>query len=326
MKLQVRPYTILLKNKQPRSGAFLSMTDSSGKSGWGEIAPLPKWSAETLEECLEQVSQLQDEIERIDWKLKTCLDELARLKLLPAVSFGLESALLALLDPLPEHAVPTSALLMGTPEEILAQAKLRYKEGYISAKLKVGNLSFEAAAELIHQLKEQFRLRIDVNRAWSTSDSLHFFSQFPLDAFDYVEEPFQNPQDLAQFSHPLAVDESFPHDLSLEQLELLPNLKALIYKPTLQGGLVNCIPLHQWATKRGISLVLSSSFESDLGLAHIASMAHRLSIATPTGIGTYHHLNDHICALKFCGPVVHIPERIIPAVLSGLGVRPFLCF
>ncbi len=121
----------------------------------------------------------------------------------------------------------------------------------------------------------------------------NFFSQFAVDAFDYVEEPFQNPNDLALFSHPLAVDESFPQDLSLRQLEVLPTLKALIYKPTIQGGIIGCLHLLDWNRKRGVELVLSSSFESDVGLGHIASMAHRLSLTSPIGIGTYHFLKEY---------------------------------
>lgn len=312
--LHLQSYKIPLVNGQMRSGVLISITDEKGNSGWGDIAPLPKWSKETLEDSLQQLHRKQREIIKIDWTAHTCLQELAKLKLLPAVSFGLESALLSILIPLSGYSVPTSALLMGSPKEILEQAKLRHSEGYTSAKLKVSPLNFEEAAHLIHQLKDKFRLRIDVNRAWSTSNSLQFFSQFPLDTFDYVEEPFQNPNDLAQFLHPLAVDESFPQDLSLEELELLPTLKALIYKPTMQGGMLGCLPLHEWTTKRGISLVLSSSFESDLGLAHIASIAHRLSLSAPIGIGTYHHLNGYLCAtpLRFSRSVAYIPAHLTP--------------
>lgn len=312
--LQTHPYTIPLTTGQARSGFLLSITDDKGNRGWGDVAPLPEWSTETLSDCLEQLNQSQNEIKRIAWTSEACLEELAHLKLLSSLSFGLESALFAVLDPLLDHYVPTSALLMGSLNEILIHAQLRYDEGYTSAKLKVSHLSFEDAANIIHQLKDKFRLRIDVNRAWSTPDSLRFFSQFPLSTFDYVEEPFQNPHDLAQFPHPLAVDESFPQDLSLEQLESLPTLKALIYKPTMQGGMLNCIPLHKWATERGISLVLSSSFESDLGLMHVASIAHRLSIVSPAGIGTYYYLKDHVCKppMRFSHSVVHIPAQITP--------------
>lgn len=312
--LSLYSYEIPLTNGQMRSGALIHITDEQGNSGWGDIAPLPKWSKETLEDALLSLNQRQHEIIKMDWTARYCLNELANLKLLPSASFGLESALLSLISPLPGVKVRASALLMGSPTEILEQARLRHLEGYTLAKLKVSNLNFEEAFCLINHLKDKFRLRIDVNRAWTTPDSLRFFSQFPLDTFDYVEEPFQNPHDLAQFLHPLAVDESFPDDLSLEQLESLPTLKALIYKPTIQGGMVGCIPLHEWAIKRGIALVLSSSFESDLGLVYVALIAHRLALSAPVGIGTYQFLNDNLCAvpLQFSCSIACVPASLAP--------------
>lgn len=317
MKIQthsLHTYEIPLTNGQLRNGALINITDEKGNSGWGDVAPLPKWSLETLEDSSRQLDQKRQEIMNVDWTSHNCLNEIEKLKLLPSAVFGLESALLSILSPIPEHVVPASALLMGTPQEIMQQAKLRHNEGFTSAKLKVSNLSFKEAAEIIHQLKDKFRLRIDVNRGWSTSASLRFFEQFPLDTFDYVEEPFQNSKDLALFPHPLAVDESFPQDLCLEQLESLPTLKALIYKPTIQGGMLGCIFLREWAAKRGIKLVLSSSFESDLGLAHIASIAYRLSLSAPVGIGTYYYLSNLIClsSLRFSGSFVHILGQLKP--------------
>lgn len=321
MKIQIislHPYAMPLTNGQLRKGILIDIKDDKGNRGWGDVAPLPKWSQETLDDSSKQLIQKQQEIMKVDWTTHNCLEEIKKLKLLPSALFGLESALLSMFSPIQEHVIPTSALFMGSPQEIMQQATLRHQEGYTSAKLKVCNLSFEEAAKIIHQLKDKFRLRIDVNRAWKTSESLRFFEQFPLDTFDYVEEPFQNPHDLALFPHPLAVDESFPQDLSLEQLESLPTLKALTYKPTIQGGMTGCMDLHEWTAKRGIKLVLSSSFESDLGLAHIASIAHRLSLSAPVGIGTYYYLNNPICvpALQFSHSFVHIPEQLRPKLES----------
>lgn len=273
-----------------REGIYLSIRDEKGRSSEGEVAPLPHWSQETLEQALEQLDRKQTDILAIDWKEGSWAEEISGLKLYPSVSFGLESAVLSLLLPLSPLRVAESALLMGTPKDILDQASARHREGYVSAKLKVGNLSFKDAKAVIDHLKDTFQLRIDVNRAWQTQESLHFFSQYPLDAFDYVEEPFRNPLDLALFSHPLAVDESFPKNISLEFLDTLPVLKALIYKPTIQGGLISCLSLYQWTQSRGISLVMSSSFESDLGLSHIAAMARRLSLTAPAGLGTRHFI------------------------------------
>lgn len=291
-----------------RSGALVGLTDEAGRESWGDIAPLPKWSKESLEESLSQLNVHKQSLLDHEWESDTYLKKLLTYSLYPSVFFGLESALLSLLTPLPEHKISVSALLMGTPDEIMEQAKQRKKEGFTSAKLKVSNLSFEEAARLIEELNDDFYLRIDVNRAWETADAMKFFSQFPKDTFDYVEEPFKDPIDLALFQHPLAIDESFP-GLTLEQLETLPTLKALICKPTIQGGLYGCLPLRKWAMRCGISLVLSSSFESDVGLAHVASMAYRLSLPSPVGIGTYHHMSKYFCldALKFSQGVLHVP-------------------
>lgn len=284
--LSLTPYQFALKNGTLREGVWICVQDG----GWGDIAPLPKWSQETLPEAVYGIESKRREILAVDWTVDTWMKELEGLELPPAASFGLESALLDLIDPLPRHAVAESALLMGSKDAILSQAHDRKREGFKSAKLKVGNLRQEEAEEVIYLLKNSFRLRIDVNRAWKTEDSLKFFERFAWDAFDYVEEPFQNPRDLALFPLPLAVDESFPRDLSLQDLERLPTLKALVYKPTLQGGMVKAIPLHAWTQKRGVDLVLSSSFESEIGLACIARMAKRLALTNPIGIGTYHHM------------------------------------
>jgi o-succinylbenzoate synthase len=303
-------YEIPQTNGRVRSGILVHLVDEEKKSGWGDIAPLPDWSSETIGDSLQELQKIRDIVIKINWTVSSYFEELKELHLLPSVLFGLESALISLLCPTPAHEVQTSALLMGSFEEILLQAKCREKEGYAFAKLKVSNLSFEEAKALIYALKDRFRLRIDVNSAWDTKDSLQFFAQFPLDTFDYVEEPFQNPYDLFQFPHPLAVDESFPY-FSLEDLERLPTLKALIYKPTIQGGMLHCLSLQQWALKRGIDLVLSSSFESDIGLAHIAAMARRLSLSAPIGIGTYHYLKKHLCSppLQFSHSFVSIPAQ-----------------
>ena len=122
MKIQsltLHPYKIPLTQGQPRQGVLVRIIDEKGQSGWGDVAPLPKWSQETLEEALDQLHKIMHDIINIDWTARHWFEHLKHLNLLPSVSFGLESALLSILLPLPEHTVPAGALLMGTPEEIL---------------------------------------------------------------------------------------------------------------------------------------------------------------------------------------------------------------
>lgn len=314
--ISLAPYSLPMRHGQERYGALLGLSDKNGKCGWGDIAPLPNLNQETLDEALVQVERKKKVLLSLEWTVHNCLKQLLQLHLYPSVTFAIESAMLALIAPLPSFSVPMSCLLMGSPDEILKQAESRSLEGYSTAKLKVSNLRFEEAALLINMLKDKFSLRVDVNRAWSKADALRFFDQFPLDTFDYVEEPMQNPEDLVHFPHPLAVDESFPDDLSLIQLEAFPTLKALIYKPTLQGGLLGVLSWHQWTSARGIQLVLSSSFESDLGLAHVAGVAYRLDqhSTAPVGLGTYHHLEGRLCEppLELALPMVTVSSQPSP--------------
>lgn len=293
-ELLLHPYAIPLVNGTLRSGLIVQIVNENEESGYGEIAPLPSWSRETLEEAKQQIELHKERILSLSWTKTSLANGLKNPSLFPSVSFGLESAFLSLLSPLSPFKMPISAFFLGTPEEVWTQAQQRHKEGYTSAKLKIGHLSFAEAKRLIMKLKDLFFLRIDVNRAWETENSLRFFSAFAKTDFDYVEEPFQNPGDLAYFSHPLAVDESFPSSLSLNRLTKLPTLKALIYKPTLQGGLIHAKGLDTWCKKQKVSLVLSSAFESDIGLSYIASIGKRLGLSSPLGIGTHVYLTKYL--------------------------------
>lgn len=270
-----------------RKGIWIQMVDELGKQGWGEVAPLPGWSLETLSSVIEQLEQIKQELIKRWWTKENCLAQILELKLFPSVAFGLESALLSLLDPLVDSALLSSALIMGSFEEMREQIKEREKEGFKVLKLKIGALSLEEAETLLSGLIGRFQLRVDVNRKWETETSLSFFSQFDQDSFEYVEEPFADPKDLIKFPLPLAVDESFPQDLSFEQLEKLSMLKALIYKPTLQGGMAHYLPVYEWASSSGVDVVVGSSFESRIGLAAAADLARRLRVQRAVGLGTY---------------------------------------
>jgi o-succinylbenzoate synthase len=313
MKIQeisVSSYRIPIRNGLIRSGLLVKLVDEKSNYGWGEIAPLPGFSQESLEEALQQVLNTKHQILLKEWNLSSCFKTLSNLLLYPSVTFGLESAVLSLLSPLSSFKVPVSAFFKGTREEVLEQAKIRKAEGFISAKVKIGHLPFQEALDLVYDLKDHFHLRIDVNRAWDIEQSLRFFSHFDCNSFDYVEEPFKNPKDLSLFPLPFAVDESFPENLSLEDLGKLYKLKALIYKPTIQGGMGGCLKLYEWASKKGVVIVLSSSFESDVGLANIASIAQRLALQASLGIGTYHYMEGYLGEepFHFFQGAAHIPK------------------
>lgn len=218
------------------------------KDGLGEIAPLPGWSREALSEALSETLSLLSDLPHAKAQLAS-------------VQFGISCALRPFsLAPL---RVPLCALHTPRP-------------GCSSLKLKLGSLSPESAIQLVRPYLGRYRLRLDVNRAWTLDQALQFASAFSPDDFDYLEEPVSSFSDLIQFSRlthfPIAVDESLQDSPFLE----VPTLKAAIVKPTLLGKIPPLPP--------SLPLILSSSYESSLGILQIARLS---SSPLPQGLDTF---------------------------------------
>ncbi len=60
---------------------------------------------------------------------------------------------------------------------------------------------------MINNLKKNFSLRIDVNRAWDDRTALNFFSEYTFDSFDYVKNP--SDPTTSSISSTSGVDECF---------------------------------------------------------------------------------------------------------------------
>jgi len=268
--MKLIPYKIPFKN-QFREGLIVHIKTQEGEEGFGEIAPLPNWSKETLNDAKKQALET----------LKTphSFEELQKLDLYPSVRFGLESALLDIEKPLDKlPPLPLCALLP------------RPAAGFKMAKLKVGHLRVKEAVEAARKIPKTLKLRIDVNRKWSLDDVKAFCNSFPHDFFDYIEEPLSNFDDYQKLTslHPIAFDETF-RERPLRDLLAIPNLKALVAKPTLQGGLTTYLPLMGEIQKKGIDFIISSSYESEVGIYALAKMAFRLrAIKKPLGLDTLH--------------------------------------
>lgn len=212
---------------EKREGLLIKIEDEKGQIAWGETAPLPGYSKESFNQAL---TQLQETKALLLGKEFTSLPSFLS-SLFPSVSFGLQSALSHLLDPVETKTFSLSGLLQGTSDQVLQKATLLKAQGFKSAKLKVKNLPLSEAIELAKELKKDFLLRIDANCAWSLQEGLDFLKHFGKEDFDYFEEPLKNPNDLKEFPSYFALDESLqPQDLG--HLMDLPLLKAFVLKPS----------------------------------------------------------------------------------------------
>ena len=250
---------------------------------WGEIAPLPGFSRESLDEA---------EAESL-----ACLEALARGRAiaprLPSVSFGFDCALRRWP---PAVATPPEPcpLLQGPPLELLAGlddlARTWETAAVRKAKLKVARHVPQDELTLIRRLTERFpalMLVLDANGGWSRAQALAFCSRLPVGRIDYLEDPCADFADSAAVAAAsgvrIAVDEPLARGLPWHPV---PQLAALVIKPTLVGSLARCEALVREARRLGLRTVVSSSFESDLGLGLLARLAAEWAPDEPPGLDT----------------------------------------
>lgn len=257
-----------------REGLLLHCVHSRGE-GWGEIAPLPGRSRETLQEAQAQLLQILGTKQLPS-------------KLLPSVSFGLWSAMHVFSE---TPTVPLAALLAGSAEEIVAKAEEAHAQGFRSVKVKISDI---AAKELLHSLAERFALRIDANRAFSFQEAVALCDQCPI---EYIEEPTYEIDRLESFPFPYALDETL-----LEQ-DAPENCQAIVYKPTVLGW---PMPVYN---KR---CILSSGCETGVGIVHVARLAAMLAPGVACGLDTYRFLEKDVLRtpLDFSSGVLHLPQQL----------------
>ena len=285
-----------------REGCVITLERSDGVRGQGEAAPLPGFSPDSLQACRQALAALDPSAiaERLEPE-QDLIGQLARESVrippqLPAARAALEGALLdlwaraasvpawALLHP--GNPRPTSravaALLLGEPEQALAQALAARARGIMTFKFKIGRpgaLTRELAAvqELRAQLGPSARLRLDANQALSLAEAKQSLPRFAACGLEFIEEPCAPHEldELRELCLPCALDESLSTGARPE-----PGDPAVILKPTLLGGVSACFAWAQAAQAVGAQVVISHAFEGPLGLGLSAALA--LSLGSET--------------------------------------------
>jgi O-succinylbenzoate synthase len=198
---------------------------------------------------------------------------------------------------------------MGSKEDVLEKAGRLRDEGYRAVKLKVGRQDVAQDIELVQELRGVLRghasLRLDANRAWDLETALTFARGVANQGIEYIEEPITVPLDLPEFVQrsglPVALDESLAQVPETRGcLKDKDWAKAVILKPTLLGGVARCEQLAYEALEFGIKPVVSSCFESGLGLCALAHLASAITAEDiPAGLDTYDWLAEDVLQTRF---------------------------
>lgn len=299
-----------------REGLLIRL-EEGGACGWGEAAPLPGFSRETLEEAAHDLRALAAGGDPAHASPSARFAfELARLDL-EAASSGKPPQ--ALLSPHPASEVRLCGLLEGPPETVLSEAEGMREAGYAAVKLKVGRAAPEEEAALVGELSALLggiRLRLDANRAWSFGEALRFCRAVRGVPIEYLEEPLSEPAELPRLAEetgiPIALDETL-REIEPEDLARCRHVRAVVLKPTLLGGLSRSLAFAREARRIGAVAVASSSYESGVGTLGLLALAASLGDA-PAGLDTYRAFEEDILEspLPLAGPRVDAA-----ALLSG---------
>lgn len=289
-----------------RRGILIRL-ERDGKVAWGDCAPLPGFSQDSLGENQAAL-------------LRWLGDD--RVTLPPAAQCALDLALWQL-DQQPAVHVPENVpLLVGSPEQQLAQFDALASTPRL-VKLKVARAAVEQEIALVYALLERYprlRLRLDANRGWDFDTAATFAAAVPLANIDYVEEPCAELSDslalYRQLGLPLALDETTqsPH----YRYQSLPGVKALVLKPTLIGSLEWLRQLVAQANADGVEVVLSSSFESNLGLDTLARLSAELTPFALPGLDTLSALGADLVQANVWG---HTKTVILQDELEELEIQ-----
>jgi len=271
-----------------RRGFIVELTDKYGRVAYGEASPLPSFSVESLEQAGRVLySQLHCLVSE---KGKQSQINFFSSGASPSASFAIESALWGLSV---KHWLPSpklAPLLLGDVD-CIRQRLREWKGGWPSEfKMKVARGAVvddvKRVIAVFKLLPESVSIRLDANQKWTLSEALEFSYRLLTQAgtngygvlkkIAYIEEPTANIAEFPGFYRETgigyALDESIQHCRTVNTLGY-KGLKAVVIKPTLIGGLHDCRQLTNGLLLAGIRVILSSSFESIIGIHCLAQLS-----------------------------------------------------
>ncbi|MCZ6671831.1 MAG: o-succinylbenzoate synthase, partial [Verrucomicrobia bacterium] len=186
-----------------REGMVIRLEDVDGSVGFGEIAPVPWFGTETVEQALQWCKEVPPEI---TGALQVPTE-------LPCCGFALSAALEHRSRSASRRTFPVAGLITSSSSLEEKQA-----DGFSTFKVKIGLHSIEEETRQIEALVEKLtpgqRLRLDANGGLSESAYSAWLEFLEGQPVEFLEQPLSpglenRMLEMAEpFSIPLALDES----------------------------------------------------------------------------------------------------------------------
>lgn len=281
----------------------ITMTDSDGRIGVGECAPLPDLSCDAA-----AYTHLSD-VAKIINKAMASGDYHEFLRPYPALLFALESAMYDLTQsPLlydtpfarSEVGIPTNGLIwMDSYDGMLTQVKQKLRQGFHCIKIKIGAIAWDEELRLLKLLRSRYssghlELRVDANGGLVKGEMAEgtYYDEVcrkldqlaELDIHS-IEQPMPAHKDWNLYARlcavtplPIALDEELIGLNTLEEKRtMLDTIRPqyIVVKPTLHGGMSGALEWINEAQKRNIGSWITSALEGNIGLRNVALLAAR---------------------------------------------------
>lgn len=348
----VDPVTLGGHSYDWRDGLLVRLTSATGAAGWGEVAPLPGYSRETLLEARKEMLYLRGALtgksydsakswlhvlsdENASASVKCGLDlawwnlVAEKQKISPAIAFARKS----------RSSLSINGLLMGPRRNVLSRAAALRDMGYTCLKLKVGQQRIDQEIALVRALRAvagpEITLRLDANRAWSIEQAMTFMDGIRDLGVDYVEEPLDDPEGLPALSSrcnvPIALDETVP-EIASEDLKAYTWAHAIVLKPMLLGGITAARRFARRALDVGVKPVISASFETGIGLLGLVMLSAACPADIPAGLDTYRFLERDVIRPRLevglprvvVATLFQVPRMVVEESLTDVtGRGPF---
>ncbi|MDA3844082.1 MAG: o-succinylbenzoate synthase [Candidatus Kapabacteria bacterium] len=327
-RLQIYKYKIPLNSPldmkgevlNNRDGLIVELTADNGLVGLGDCAPFPNLHDETIDVCIEDIRIKKTLI--IHRSVSDSVDEVLSLyddlKCPPSVRFALDCALINIaaansdtgfsefINPARRSNIEVNGLLTGNDDDILNEAERLIKAGFSVLKLKVGRRSIADDISAVRKLQliigNNVKLRADANRAWSFDQAVEFAEGVSDRNLEYIEEPIDEPERISELfvktGLPMAFDESL-YGKSIEEIKIFEGLGVFVLKPSVLGSIKNTLRFIEFADRNNIKPVISSAFESGIGLYALAGLASCTKLPAAAGLDTYKWFEHDIASKPF---------------------------
>ena len=324
-----------------RSGFIIKITDENNFIGYGEVSPLPGFSAETLDECEVVLNTLYYRIisKSANKEEFDLIEELHSISNLPSLLFGIEQAVISLLIQRKdlsslltnEKRISINGIVgIKSKDETFREIDNLLIKNFKTIKIKIGVNSVEDDVEFVKQVSnridDSIKIRLDVNGSWDYQQAEFAVNNLPQDKIELIEQPVYNIDELvmlSDFSHiPIAVDESINNTSEAKDIIERSNITTIVLKPSILGSIIQTISLIRSAENLGKKIIISSAFESVIGRSALVLLASFVKGNHAHGLNTAAYFSDDLAIDDYLvskGEIYFNP-KFYPPKFSGITV------